>query len=415
MCSQEGSTRCPAAADRCSVPVPCWAVSSTRGWPASWLGLEGEGLIAATEDVLLSGLAAESSPATLAFSHALVHAAAEADVPSVRRVDLHRRAALKLAEAEPSDPERVAEIARHWAAVARIDRAARAEAASWAVRAGDFAVAAAATDEAIANYERASEFLSATTAEHADALIRLGTALSSCGRGAEADERFRTAFALATALGDPPLMARAALGLSRSLRFGEVDDERVHALESALSRLDAGERVLRPALEIMLLRQLTFDRSPGSGTRQRQLRISVADVMDGGEPSPELLLLVGSARDLVPLIDPHALGRLTTRIIGAASQRRDLTALANGWWMNAWSALERADRQAWDASLEAYASVAAELALPAELGAAAAMRACVAQIEGHSAEEVPTPNRPWYMDARAVTRAQRHCTSLVRF
>lgn len=277
-------------------------------------------------------------------------------------------------------------IARHWAAVAAVDGSAAAQAASWAIHAGDLAAAAAATDEAISSYERASELFSVTTAEHADALIRLGMALSSCGRGREADERFRAAFALAAVLDNARLMARAALGFSRRLTFGAVDAERAQALESAIGRLDADEQTLRTALQVMLLRQLMFDRSPGAAAHQRQLRISVAEAMAAKEPSAELLLIVGSARDQVPLIDPYALGRVATQIVTAATERHDLAVIANGWWMKAWSALERADRDAWDTSVDAYASVSSELALPSELATACAMRACGAQVEGRTAE-----------------------------
>lgn len=348
--------------------------------------LRDEALIVATEDALLSGLVTESSAAKVVFSHALVRAAAEAEVPSVRKVSLHRLAALRLTEAEPSAPEQVADVARHWAAVAAVDPSASAQAAAWAIRAGDLAAAAAATEEAISSYERASELFSVTTAEHADALIRLGTALSSCGRGSEADERFRSAFALAVGLDDARLMAGAALGLSRHLTFGAVEPERVEALDRALGHLDEDERTLRTALEVMLLRQLTFDRSPGAAARQRQLRISVGEAMSADEPAAELLLVVGSARDIVPLIDPHALGRVTRRIVAVATERHDLAVIANGWWMNAWAALERADRDAWEVSVQAYEDAAAELALPAELATAAAMRACGAQVEGRTAE-----------------------------
>ena len=360
-------------------------------WLAGELaGLQGEDLIVAGEDALLSGLVVEGGGGTLTFSHGLVHAAAEAEVPSVRKVALHRVAAVKLAETEPTDPERVADVARHWAAVAQVDSSAAPAAAGWAIRAGDLAAAAAATDEAIASYEQASEFLSATTAEHADALIRLGTAFYSCGRSDDADERFRAAFGLAAVLDDPELMARSALGLSRRLDFGAVDAERVQALERAIGRLDEHDReqALRPALELMLLRQLMFDRSPGTAGRQRQLRINVAEAVDASDPSAELLLLVGATRDVVPLIDPIALGGAAARIVGLATERRDLAAIANGWWMSAWSALERGERGAWDASLSAYAHAATELALPSELATAAALDACDAQIEGRTADAI---------------------------
>ena len=55
------------------------------------VGLDGEDLIAAGEDILLSGLVVETSSTTVAFSHALVQAAVETQLSALRRIDLHRR------------------------------------------------------------------------------------------------------------------------------------------------------------------------------------------------------------------------------------------------------------------------------------------------------------------------------------
>ena len=344
--------------------------------------LAGPALIAATEDGLLSGLVEEATNGRVAFSHVLVQAAADAQLSSVRRVDLHRRAARALEETDPEDAAAVADVARHWAAVAAVDRSAVAAAATWALRAGDAAMAAAATDEAIARYEQASTLWSASTAEHADALIRLGTALESRGRTADADERFRAALHLAEGLADANLTARAALGLSRTLAFGQVEPERIGSLERAIDGLDPSDDVLRPAATVMLLRQLTFDRTPEGTARKEGLRAEVLRFMDRDDVPPDLLMIVGSVRDSIPLMDPEALAGLVARMLGTAGERRDLSVLANAWWTGAWSALERADRAGWDRCLAGYEGVAERLGLAFELSSAASMRSCQAQFEG---------------------------------
>ena len=146
---------------------------------------------------------------------------------TLRRVDLHRRAAVALADDEPSRPETVAQVARHWTAVAGVDGSGTASAAYWSVRVGDAALASAAAEEAIARYETAIALWAQSTTEHADTLIRLGNALYSCGRGRDAEDRFREAFHLARGLNDDELVARAALGLCKAFATGEIDDERV--------------------------------------------------------------------------------------------------------------------------------------------------------------------------------------------
>ena len=93
------------------------------------VGLDGEDLIAAGEDILLSGLVVETSSTTVAFSHALVQAAVETQLSALRRIDLHRRVALALESIVGGGSARVADLARHWAAVAQVDPSAVGSAA----------------------------------------------------------------------------------------------------------------------------------------------------------------------------------------------------------------------------------------------------------------------------------------------
>jgi tetratricopeptide (TPR) repeat protein len=307
----------------------------------------------------------------------------------------------------------VADIARHWAAVAAVDRQAAASAASWAVRAGDAAMLAAATDEAISRYEEARRLWSASTADHADTLIRLGTALYSCGRTEEADEQFRAALHLARGLGDSALLARSALGLSRTLTYRQVDAERIAALEEAIGGLGPEDQILRPAATVMLQRQLTFDHSAAGRARHDQLATEVVAALDRPDLPLELLLLVGSIHDSIPLADPAPLDRLAKQMISVASRRKELVVLANGWWAHAWSALERADPTDWQRSLDGYDAVAAQLGLDLQLGVAASMRSAAAQIEGRT-QDAQSLSDQAFVYARAANDPNAEAISTAR-
>ncbi len=343
--------------------------------------LEGAALVAATEDALLSTLVAEDDGGALSFSHALVQAAVYDAMSTVRRVELHRRAALGL-EVVDVDDRSIFDIAHHWAVVAAADPHAASLAATWAVRAGDAAAASADTDEAIERYQRAAELWATQTAEHGDTLVRLGSALSASGRRSEADDRFRAALAIADAVDDARLYARAALGLAATLVYGQSDPERIGALESAVERLGPDERVLRPAAQAMLMRQLGFDPSADSYARRQLAAAGVLEAVSRPDVSDDLLLALGSSRDSIPVDQPIALGQLTRRIVAVASARRDLRALANGWYGQAWSTLELGDVDGWREATAGYRAVAEEVQLPYELALASTMDATTALIEG---------------------------------
>ena len=345
-------------------------------------GLDDAGTVASVEDALLSGLVVESSVREIAFSHALVQSAIYGDLSSLRRVQIHRKAARALEDRAGQDPAMIADIARHWAAVAEVDDEALSSAARWAVRAGDAALAVAATEEAIARYEQASRWWSVSTADHADALIRLGRALLSSGRVDDADDRFRAALHLAEGLDDPVLRARASLGLGSTIHFGRIDSERIDALERALSALDDDHGDLRVAASAMLMRLLAFDRSPAATTRRHQVVAEILAAVDRPDADPDDLMALGAARDAVPVDDPVSLDRVTKRIIAVAGERRDVTAAANAWYGQAWSALERAHAGDWEAAVHEYAGHADVLQLPFEMGVAAMLRGADAQMKG---------------------------------
>ncbi len=240
---------------------------------ARLVDLDGEALLAACEDALLSGLVNETNPTRLSFSHALVQSAVYELASARRRLDLHRRAAIHLEQAlgaTTGTDALVFDIARHWSITAAADSTAAAAAARWAVLAGDAAAAAADIDEAILRYEQADRLWGIGTREHATTLIRLGNALTALGHDTQADERYRAARHVAEGLGDVELYAQAAIGLAATVRYGHSDPERISALERAIDTLDPGDGVLRPTAAAMLKRQLGFESSDDAWVRRQR-------------------------------------------------------------------------------------------------------------------------------------------------
>ncbi|MCX6522989.1 MAG: AAA family ATPase [Actinobacteria bacterium] len=346
-------------------------------------GLEGEALLAAAEDSLLSSLVVErAAAAAVAFSHGLVSSAIYEGTSALRRLGLHRAAATWLADLNPVAAGEVVDVARHWAIVAAGDPTARSTAARWSARAGIAASAAASVDEAIACFERAIATWDEPSAEYADTLVRLGSALMAAGSLSEGKEHLLDALRVADAAGDASVFARAVLGLSASVRYTQSDPVRIAELEDAIARLDPGEMVLRPALLATLRRQLGFVDSDEAELRRREAADLVAEAVSSPDVSEELLISLGSLRDSLVVDDPEPLGRLARDIIRVAQARQDLPVLSTGWYRQAWAALELGEAARFREAVSEYRTIAERLRRPYELALSSNMLAAVAQIEG---------------------------------
>lgn len=346
------------------------------------VGLDGEALLAAVEDALLSGMLAEETATKARFSHGLVATAVYDSTPQLRRLGLHRTAAVALAERNPVAAGEIVDVARHWSLLAADDPSARASASRWAVRAGDAASASASIDEAIAWYRRATAMWAEPSAEYADALMRLGSALTASGDIAGGRESLALALDTADRAGAAVVFARAALGLSASVRYGQSDPERIAELEAAIARLDPTEMVLRPALLATLKRQLGFVDTPEADRRRTEASALVAEAVAVPDVSEELLLSLGGLRDSLILDDPEPLGQLARNIIRVASARQDLPALSTGWYRQAWSAFDLGRGDLLRQAVAEYRAIAERLRRPYELAMSSNMIAAVAQVEG---------------------------------
>ena len=279
--------------------------------------LDGLRLVDAADDGLLSGLIEETGPGRIAFSHALVQQAVGARLSYARAAIVHRRVAEALEKKAGAEAAAVpaADLARHWAAVASVDPSAATTAARWAVRAGDLALAAAAADEAIARYEQASTLWSAASRGHADALVRLGTALQYRGRADEADERFRQALTLALVLGDASLQARSAIGLGRRYPYWESDSYRIDVLEAALTALGDDEELLRLTIMGLLVTQMINGFRLDEAQRRDELADQLAAIADDPTTATETLCSLGQTRLYDCVEDPVRLDRVAARLV----------------------------------------------------------------------------------------------------
>lgn len=345
-------------------------------------GVAGAHLVDAADDALLSGMVLEIGPGRFAFSHALVRDAVGSRLSYARRASIHRQVAEHIEARWPDDPGTAAELARHWAAVANVDPTAVVAAATWAVRAGDVALAAAAAEDAIARYEEASALWATASAGHVDALIRLGVALRYRGRADEADARFREATDLAVALREPRLQARAAIGFGQRYPYWDIDAERIAVLEASLAALPPGEEVLEVVLKGLLVTHLVNGFEPAEASRRDGLADELAAIAADPATSTEVLRAVGQTRIYDCIEDPATLRGVADRLLAAAAADSDLRVEAGARFAHALAALDDGDLAALQAASDRYDRVVTRLEDPRERSQAVMVRSTIACIEG---------------------------------
>jgi tetratricopeptide (TPR) repeat protein len=182
-----------------------------------------------------------------AFEHALINNTLYQGLGNTRRARLHQRIAETLEAQLAGDPgARVGELAQHWAnATTAVDLD---KAVTYAKLAGERALAELAPDEALEWFGRALELLGGRdeAATRCDLLIGLGEAQRLTG-GAAYRQTLLDASRIASELADGERAAHAALANSRgqTSAYGQVDEERVAAIERALELDDDPDRRAR--------------------------------------------------------------------------------------------------------------------------------------------------------------------------
>jgi class 3 adenylate cyclase/tetratricopeptide (TPR) repeat protein len=243
-------------------------------------------LLPLLEEAVGASVLTESAtvPGRFSFAHALINHTLYEDIGITRRARLHRRVADALDGMLGEDPgARVAELAQHWAQATTV---VEPKAISYARLAGERALEELAPDEALRWFKQALDFdarrMEHDAAERCDILIGLGEAQRQIG-----DAAFRATLLegsrIADELSDPDRAARAALANNRGTQsvYGEVDEERIAALERALE-LDGLRNPARCA-RLISLQALELELGPHHERRRALADRAIALAREAGD------------------------------------------------------------------------------------------------------------------------------------
>jgi len=350
---------------------------------AAMVGLEFEPAVVAVaggfvEDEALAALEAAAAARLVVemeggfryrFSHALVRATLYEEASAARRVTLHRRVAEAIESVHAGRlDDHLPALAHHWARAALPGEEADRP-VDYATRAGLRAMGQLAHDEAVAYFSHALDLLDAARVPADDSrrqelLILAGEAQRRAGDPGHRDTLL-TAGRLAQARGDAEALARAALANKRGLfssGVGEVDRDRIAALEAALAMGGPGDTITRARLMAALADELTY-----AGDRARRLALSdeaVAIARRLGDPATlaEVLLL----RQATVMGPDSVSERLadTAEIIRLADELRNPAMKARALLLRVRAAREAARFDEADRSLQAAGAVVEELGEP---------------------------------------------------
>ena len=244
-------------------------------------------------------------------------------MPRLRRAELHLRVAEALESRDATVSSRgLAELAHHFGAAAPVDGSRRA--IEYALLAGRAALSALAFDEAAARFAFALELGIDDARRQAETHMELGTARFRAGGSYAAMEPFRAAAQIARDIGDPSLLARAAVGFEEACWRPAITDEgAVELLEEASRALPDADSELRVMVLAGLGRAHAFLGEYAASDVVRQKAIAMARRLDdrlglatvlvrsywslGDGSLEETLEMLAEARDLAEGLGEHDL------------------------------------------------------------------------------------------------------------
>jgi tetratricopeptide (TPR) repeat protein len=363
----------------------------------------GEQLQGAVEEAVAAHIIAVVPQAVsrYSFTHALVREALYEELNAARRAQLHRQIAEVLEtmlESAPAVPRSagsghiLSELAYH--AFRAVEAGGDTDrAVTYATRAGDWAMAVLAYEDAALQYRRALQTLDlrgTDGARQAELLTRLGDALGKAGDVPQARDAFGRAAAVARQLPDTTgstrasLFARAVLGTGGEwwLGMGRPDPE---LLEEALGALAPGDSELRA----QILSRLAVARYRSSGTQARGIALSQEAVeMARRIGDPATLALALHSRRWTLWAPDHLEARLSvaTELARLARETgiRELALQAHAWRLG--DLLELGDIDGVRREADIYARLAAELRQPTYQWWTAMFHAMLATLRGHFAD-----------------------------
>ncbi|MEA2436046.1 MAG: hypothetical protein QOF65_602, partial [Thermoleophilaceae bacterium] len=252
-------------------------------------GLDEEELFAALDEAATARLVGDvpDTSGRLRFSHILVRDALYDELPTTRRLRLHRAVAEALEGLHgPNLEPHLAEIAHHYLEGGPV---VATKATEYSRRAGDRAAAQHAYEEAARHYANALRVLEASGVGNAvltcELLISIGEVLSRAGDLAGANDALKRAAELAEREGLPRQLARAALQYGGRFTWGRAssDPDLVPALRRALAAVGDEDGAHRVRLLGRLATALRDE--PTRGARVRLAEEAVAIAEREGDPA----------------------------------------------------------------------------------------------------------------------------------
>ncbi|MFY9586023.1 MAG: AAA family ATPase, partial [Actinomycetota bacterium] len=320
-----------------------------------------------------------------AFSHALIRETLYEEIPTTRRVGLHRRIGEVLESLYKDAPEpHLAELAYHFLEASPGGDVAKA--VSYAEQAATRALSQLAYEEATKHYRMALEALELAPGDPAHRgklLLDLGEANRRAGDVESARNAFFDAADLARATGDARLLAEAAIGLRAGASFGFVDEKRAAILEQALAAVGEDDPGLRSRLCGELARTLYF----GDHKRVRALADEAVTTAEAsGDPAALAEALSTRAYVLWFSDPPEARIEAGDRIVELARPLGDTELLLDGMMWRIIALTETPDMGRAVSAVDEYARVAEGSRIPRYLLYALSRKATMAAIAGRFEE-----------------------------
>jgi len=322
--------------------------------------------LGALDEALAADLLVESddTPGSYRFSHALIRETLYEGMSVPRRARIHKRVGEAIEATQGRRQARyLPELAHHYTRGVADEEDAE-EAITYALRAAEQATTMLAHEEAAEHYARALDvqgrFQPEATGRRCELLLALGEARVRGGERAQASSAFREAAALAERLGDGGALARAAVGASR--RYvqppGVVDTELIAMIERALE-LQPERTLMRVRLLACLCGALYYSPDRHRMQALSQEAMDIATELGDAEARAHAC----GARRRVLWDAPHLQDRIetSTEMLTLARQigNLELQLQAHAWLVV--DLLERGDRDAVDAQMEAFAAGADRL------------------------------------------------------
>ena len=372
-------------------------------------GLDERSLLAALDEAVRSGIIQEVPSAGLAyrFTHELLRRALFDRLTALRRAELHLRVGTALEDALPATPGRgLADVAHHLAAAGSLGDTDRA--VDYNLRAAGSAMAALAFDQAAACLRTALALGVEDPAKQAEIQLELGGAWHFAGSALDAIEAFKAAAEIARGIGDPEMLARAAIGLEDACwRPGMADQEVQELLEEATAALGEQESTLRVGLLSALARVLTYRDEHERAAVVRASAMQLARRIGDRRGLADLLMRAYSARETNTL--EEILEMLAeARDLGGELGDLEIEVGARAFRVITWIALgevEAARRE-----LAGYLEFANRTRQPFVISAAEHIGSAIALCEGHldEAEVRAKRSREWESLMTGVDHPGRH-------